>query len=188
MYSAPMNIPDEFHSERLLIRRLHPGDGAMIHAGVVEALESLRQWPASLPWAVFEPSVAASEAFAQSAFDSFGQRTRLDMVMILKATGQYVGCVGFHDIDWTIPKLEVGYWCRPQCQKQGLTSEALSCISDFAITQWKAARLVCLTDFDNLPSRAVAEKAGYQLEGVLRNERKTPTGVLRNTCAYARIA
>jgi RimJ/RimL family protein N-acetyltransferase len=187
MYAAPFNVPEEIHSERLIIRRIKPGDGALIYAGVVEALDSLRQWPASLPWAVFEPSVAASEAFAQTASDNFEQRRSLEMVMILKATGQYVGGAGFHAIDWFVPKLEVGYWCRPQFQKLGLTSEAIKCISDFAIEHWKAQRLVCLTDHENLAGRRVAENAGYRLEGVLRNERKTPTGVLRDTCLYARL-
>jgi len=40
----------------------------------------------------------------------------------------------------------------------------------------------------NAASRKVAEKCGFVMEGMLRNERKGPDGELRNTCVYARIA
>jgi len=34
----------------------------------------------------------------------------------------------------------------------------------------------------------VAERCGFELEGVLRHERRAPDGSLRNTCIYARLA
>ncbi len=37
----------------------------------------------------------------------------------------------------------------------------------------------------NRAGRAVCERAGMVLEGILRNDRLAPNGELRNTCVYA---
>jgi RimJ/RimL family protein N-acetyltransferase len=44
-----------------------------------------------------------------------------------------------------------------------------------------------ITDEENVASCRVAERAGFVLEGVLRNERRAPDASLRNTCVYARF-
>ena len=49
----------------------------------------------------------------------------------------------------------------------------------------RARRIECFTDADNLPSRRLAERCGFVLEGIMRNERVEPNGTLRNTCLYA---
>jgi RimJ/RimL family protein N-acetyltransferase len=48
-------------------------------------------------------------------------------------------------------------------------------------------RIVALPDAANLPSCRVCERAGYVLEGTLRNERMAPDGSLRHTRVYAAV-
>lgn len=180
-------IPTEIESERLILRVPRPGDGVLIHAGVVDALEALRAWPASLPWAQFDPSVDAAEVHARNSYAEFFQRKSLNLLILLKDGGEYVGGTGFHDIDWALPKLEVGYWCRPKFQGLGIATEAVRRISELAIHELGAKRLTCLPDAKNIPSRKVAENAGYKLEGIMRSDRRTPAGEFRDTCLYALV-
>ncbi len=182
------DIPEQFETERLVIRCPRAGDGAMVHAGVAESLAALRAWPASLPWAMGEPSVAASEAFCREGQAAFLARQHLPMLLLLKDGGDYVGGSGLHHIDWATPKFEIGYWCRPRFQGQGLVGEAVAAIVRLAFDQLGARRLTCLPDAANTASRRVAERAGFVLEGIMRHERCAPDGTLRDTCLYARIA
>ena len=45
-----------------------------------------------------------------------------------------------------------------------------------------------VTDEQNLSSRKVADRCGFELEGIHRNVQRAPDGSLRNSCVYARLA
>lgn len=179
------NFPDFFETERLLVRAPRPGDGFSVYEAVVETLDELRAWPASLPWALLAPSADASEVFCRQGHSAFLSRTDLPMLMFLRGSSTLVGCTGLHRADWSVPKFEIGYWVRKSFHCQGLATEALGGIASFAQHHLGARRLACLADEANTASRRVAERAGFTLEGVLRNERTAPDGTPRHTCIYA---
>jgi RimJ/RimL family protein N-acetyltransferase len=181
------NIPLQLETGRLLIRCPRPGDGALVHAAVVESLAALREFPASLPWAMFEPSVDASEKFCREGQVNYLLRTSLPMLLFLKGTNTLVGSSGVHAMDWAVPKCEIGYWGRASFGRQGLVTEAVKDITAFAFAQLGMRRVEALPDVANLPSCRVCERAGYVLEGTLRNERMAPDGSLRHTRVYAAV-
>ena len=43
-------------------------------------------------------------------------------------------------------------------------------------------------DESNTRSRAVAERCGFALEALLKNDGLTPAGELRSTCIYVKLA
>ena len=51
----------------------------------------------------------------------------------------------------------------------------------------RAHRVELVTDEQNLASRKVAERCGFELEGIHRNVQRAPDGSLRNSCIYARL-
>ena len=179
------DIPRQIETARLLIRCPKPGDGAAVFAGVVDSLESLRQFPASLPWSVFEPSVDESERYCREGEAKYLLRTEMPMLIFLKASAVYIGGSGLHSFDWSVPKCETGFWLRTGYTKQGLAAEAVVAITEFAFSSLGMRRVEALPDDENLASCKVCERAGYALEGVLRNERAEANGRLRNTRVYA---
>jgi RimJ/RimL family protein N-acetyltransferase len=179
------DIPYEFNSERLLIRCPRAGDGLIVHEAVVESLSGLRAFPASLPWAMAEPSVDASEQFCRESQANYQLRTSLPMLLLLKSSGDLVGSSGLHSIEWSVPKCEIGYWGRPRFARQGLITEAVKAITAFALSNLGMRRVEALPDEQNTSSCRVCERSGYRFEGTRRNDRIDPGGVLRNTCVYA---
>jgi RimJ/RimL family protein N-acetyltransferase len=179
-------VSRELHTPRLLLRCPNAGDGKRVHEAVVETLDHLRAWPASLPWAMFEPSVSASETYCRESAAAFLRRSAL-VYLAFDDTGALVASTSLHGIDWAVPKFEVGFWCRASRQRQGLAKEAVAELVRHAFEQLGAQRVLALPDEENTSSRAVCESVGMQLEGVMRNERITPEGVLRNTCVYAAV-
>lgn len=45
-----IDIPDAFETERLIVRCPRPGDGRLVYEALVESLDALCRFPASLPW------------------------------------------------------------------------------------------------------------------------------------------
>ncbi|HQY93189.1 GNAT family N-acetyltransferase [Caldilinea sp.] len=180
-----LDIPDSFESARLILRAPRPGDGAALNAGVVESLEELRLW---MPWAASAPTVADSEAVVRGAAAKWLKREDFMLLLWRKDTGELVGGSGMHRIDWEVPTVEIGYWVRTSLAGQGYISEAVNAITHFAFETVGAHRVEIRCDERNLRSAAVARRAGFDLEGILRHEaRHHLTLELRDTMVFAQV-
>ncbi|HEX3721926.1 MAG TPA: GNAT family protein [Nitrolancea sp.] len=180
--SSLIDFPDQFETDRLLIRAPRPGDGVAIDEAVRETLVALRRW---MDWALPEPSVEISEAFARRGAADFAARIDLPMLLWLKGGQTFVGSSGLHPHDWMVPRFEIGYWCRARFEGQGYISEAVRGISHFAFERLSARRLEIWCDACNERSARVAERTGFQLEGRLRNHMLDTRGHLRDTLVFA---
>jgi RimJ/RimL family protein N-acetyltransferase len=177
-----LEFPDQIETERLIIRAPRPGDGAAINAAVCESIHELRPW---MSWAQTMPEVSDTEAHVRGAAARFIEREELGLSLWLKRDGQYVGGSGLHRIDWSVPRMEIGYWCRTGQAGQGYITEAVIGITRFAFEHLYVQRLEIRCDARNTRSAAVAERAGYVLEARLHRHMRAADGVgLRDTLIY----
>lgn len=109
------------------------------------------------------------------------------MHLYLKETGTLVGSSGLHRIDWGVPMFEIGYWCRTGFSGQGYTTESVRGIAAFAFDTLGAKCVEIRCDPLNHPSARVAERAGFQLEGEMRNAAVGTDGTVRNTLVFSAI-
>ena len=103
------DFPDRILTERLLIRAPQPGDGDENCTAVRESMAELRPW---MPWADENMTPETQEAVMRRAHADFMARTDLMLLLLLKGTNTIVGSSGLHQIDWRVPKFEIGYWVR----------------------------------------------------------------------------
>src|SRR4051812_8733294 len=155
------HVPEQFETERLLIRMPQAGDGKVINDAIRESLDELRPW---MPWARVVPSVAESETFAREAALRFRNREDLALHLFRKSDGFYLGGSGLHNIAWDVPRFEIGYWIRSSAVGQGYVTEAVNGIADMAFGKLDAVRLEIRCDARNQRSAAVALRAGFALE------------------------
>lgn len=177
-----IDVPGEILTDRLLIRPPRAGDGPIINAAVNESLAELQPWMA---WAQEPQTLEASELYARRSAADFLTRENLNLLLFLRDGGQLVGSSGIHRIDWTVPRFEIGYWCRTSLAGRGYIREAVAGLTRLAFATLGAARVEIRMDALNERSWRVAERCGFELEGTLRHDSRSPTGAVRDTRIYA---
>jgi RimJ/RimL family protein N-acetyltransferase len=178
-------VPAYFDTERLRMRAPRPGDGVIVYEAICESLDALRRFPASLPWTVGKQSVESSEAFCRKGAQDFAEGKDFPFLVTSQQTGKLIGCAGVHRIDRSVPKCEIGYWCRSTMVGQGYITEAVQGLVRTAIQHLGVERIEIITDDENRRAWRVCERAGFVLEGIHRRERRAPDGTLRNSRVYA---
>ena len=182
-----LDLPAAIATERLDLRPPRTGDGALLLPALQESLPQLRRFLASLPWVAGEQTAESAERWCRNAQANFLARKDLPFLIFERGSGALVGACGLHRTVFETPKTEVGYWVRSSRAGQGFVTEAVHGLCGYAFTHLKAVRVELAVDEENVASRRVADRCGFQLEGTLRSERRAPDGTLRNTCIYARV-
>jgi len=180
-----LELPDRIDTARLLVRAPRPGDGLTVYASVVETLEDLRRFPASMNWATEEPAVEKSEEFCRRGAASWVLRTDFPMLIFRRDNGAHVGNCGLHRFNWQTRVFEIGWWGRKSQQGNGFITEAASAVTRFAFEHLGARRVWCKGDEENARSSRLAERVGYVYEGTLRSDECDADGTRRNMRVYA---
>ncbi len=177
-------IPTSFETEHLLIRAGTFADLDSTYLAAQESAAALREW---MPWAHPSPLRDSMEKYFSSCEEKWRTREMMDFQWIEKSSGELIGKGGFHHIDWMIPKFEIGYWLRTSYASKGFCTEAVNGLVQFAKTELHAKRLEIRNQPANARSRAVAERCGFALEGMLRSSLLGADGALCDSCMYAKV-
>lgn len=89
--------------------------------------------------------------------------------------GRLGGSVSLKRTDWRAAVTEIGYWAVPSMRGRGLTTAAVAMLSSWAL-QNGMERVELRVSPANTGSIRVAERAGFELEGLLRNAGFTHQG------------
>lgn len=110
--------------------------------------------------------------------------TMYNFAVVRRDDGPLVGALGVNRC--TLPgTFEVGFWTAKEHRGAGYTTEAVLAAARWAFTALSADRLEWRAEIGNTPSRAVALRAGFRMEGEQRSalfnkgiRRDTWTGAL----------
>lgn len=177
----PMS-PAMLTTARLDVRPLTDADAPAVARGCGDP-EVLR-WLTALP-APYTIADAAAFLRRQAAAPWDGEAHH---AIVDRVTGDLVGVIGVFDLERRARQAEVGYWVAAPVRGRGYATEALLAVRDWAFDVVGLHRLVLTADVGNAGSRRVAERAGFRLEGVLRERAVDRSGARRDIATYAAIA
>jgi len=103
-------------------------------------------------------------------FIKMARRMKPESFFAIAVGGEAVGGIGFvpgHDVERV--SSEIGYWLGEAFWGRGIVTDALIAVTRYAIDTHGFTRLFALPFAHNQASCRVLEKAGYVLEGRLRN-------------------
>jgi RimJ/RimL family protein N-acetyltransferase len=108
-----------------------------------------------------------------------------ETVWAIEVDGEAAGGIGLvllSDVERV--SAELGYWLGEACWNRGIVTEAVRGVTAEAFRRYELTRIFALPFADNPGSIRVLEKAGYVLEGRLRQS-AIKNGVVRDQLMYA---
>ena len=140
--------------DAIVLRPLEAGDAGALAAAIDDDPELDRWTRIPFPYA---------EEHALEFITTTEERA---FAIVDRGTGALLGGIGARIHDEGV--VELGYWVRASARGRGVATRAVRLLAGWAFDELAAGRLQLTTDPANHASQRVAEKAGFQREGVLR--------------------
>lgn len=178
---ADLSVTLECPVLRLRLRAWTPDDAADIIAACADP--TIQTWLPNIP----APYTAAdAEGYLSAVVGQERDRTVLTRAVVGSDDGHVLGNIGLHDLG-RARAAEIGYWTAPWARRRGVAWRG----SDL-MTRWAHEhgihRVELLADVANTASLAVAARAGFRPEGVLRDSHLDRAGGRTNMVLHSRLS
>ena len=152
--------PEAWETDRLHLRPPQKSDAEAIFRGYAQDAEVTR-------YTTWRPhrDLDDTEAFLNGCRTGWSDGSNCTWGLIDKSDGQFIGVVG---MVLAPPAVNLGYVLARNRWGNGLMTEALRPLVEWALSQPEIYRAWAVTDVDNSRSAAVLERIGMHLEGTLR--------------------
>ncbi|MEU3983700.1 GNAT family N-acetyltransferase [Streptomyces sp. NPDC026672] len=154
--------PVTLTTRRLLLRSPGPQDADAVHAAAQDP--DLQRWISQFPSPYLREH---AESFTEQVVPDGWTNNSMFTFGLFLPGGDLVGMLAV-----TMRALgvgEVGFWATKEHRGNGYVTEATLASARWAFTQLSIDRLEWRAEVGNRPSRAVAERAGFTIEGTLRS-------------------
>ena len=157
-------------TDRLLLRRSHPGD-----ADTISTYRSDPEVHRYQGWERTDPDGVRAEIRDMAGRAPGQPGGWIQLSVEERSTGRLVGDVGLSPADGEPGVIKIGYTISPAFQGRGYATEAVGALVDYAFDRLGADVVRAYASADNVPSIRVAEKVGMRL--VERIERRSGSDV-----------
>lgn len=157
-----MTIDHVLHTARLTLRALQPGDEEAVFA--LRSDPEAMRYGSGLPWT--DRAVAAKWIAEHAA--GFARGEYFNFAIVLNETGAFIGHCGVYALDRQSRRADVGYALLPTQWGKGYAREAVAALLGFAFDTLDLNRLEADIHPDNIASRRLLEKLGFEQDGYMR--------------------
>jgi ribosomal-protein-serine acetyltransferase len=174
--AQPLPLPGEY-----ALRRFDERDAEALHALVERNRDELAKW---LSWAQ-QPTASATREYIERTLSAEAEGRRVQRAIVCRDA--LVGDVGLF-IELENATAAIGYWLDLDHRGRGVISAAVRELARHGFAQLALHRIEIRTDVLNAASRAVAERLGFQLDGVLRESYRVAADHYSDDAVYSLLA
>lgn len=161
--------PRRIETERLVLEAVESRHGDPMFDAAETCRDYLSEW---LDWAATSTRNGV-KAFAKESARKWSRDEAYTFT--IKLDGEVIGVVDLRRGS-SPNSAEMGYWMRQDVSGSGYMTEAAGALIDFGFTRLGLHRIVLFAGVDNHASRRVAEKLGFQREGLARHGSRAVNG------------
>ena len=108
-------------------------------------------------------------------------------LLVENESDKLIGVIQLKDIDQNAGKREMGMFIDKDFTNKGLMTKCVSMAADYCFNELDLNKVFLRIAMDNVASRRVAEKSGFEVEGILRHDFKTSAGKLIDAVYYGKL-
>ncbi|REC95614.1 GNAT family N-acetyltransferase [Kushneria indalinina] len=168
-------------NETLSLSLLHPHMAPELYRLVADNRAHLSPW---LGWVAHTVSPADSAGFIRQSLHDYADGKRLICGLHYHQTRPVlVGTISFNEILPATGRASLGYWLGERWQGQGLMTLACQAMTRLAFEHYGLEKVQISAATGNTRSRAVCERLGATLEGVITRA-ESVNGVVHDHAVY----
>ena len=171
---------ETIRTERLVLRPFRPDDADAVLAACQDPL--IQRWISTIP----SPYTAEDARTFITEIAIAGRADGRSLTVAVEAGGRLVGSSGVHALTMHPLGPEIGYWIAPEARGHGYAAETARALAEWALGLG-APRVHLVADVRNTASQAVARRAGFTQEGVLRSDLPYRDGTRGDAALFSRL-
>lgn len=146
-----------------MLRTLQPEDADELFTIVNNSREHLRGW---LPWVDSTQKPEHSLQFIQHSKANAQNQQGIALGIIYHQ--KIIGSMGMHSWDHHLKKAQLGYWIAKEHEGKGIITKCLKGFIGFLFERVELNKVEVQFMVSNQRSAAVAERIGFKVEGIIR--------------------
>ena len=128
-----------------------------------------------------------TQQYVSEIMDRIDAQTYYPYFIVVDTREAPIGWLDVKNIDWNVPKAELGCFMDHRFAGKGIAHRAMHVLIDHLFHDRGFHKLFLRTAPSNADACALAEKCGFEIEGLLRKDYKTTSGELVDLRYYGLI-
>ena len=133
-------------------------------------------------------TLESTQLFVAERVSKIIEKTYFPFIVVDNGINTIVGFIDVKNIEWNIPKGELGCYVDAEYAGKGLSTRALQMVTDYCFKELGFRKLFLRTQESNTSARRIAEKCGFEIEGKIRQDYKTFSGQIVDLLYYGKLS
>lgn len=126
-------------------------------------------------------------AFITENMQHIKDSTYFPYLIVDDSSNKIAGFIDLKNIDWKIPKSEMGCYMDVDYASKGIATKAFSLFCDFCFAEYHFKKLFLRTHESNTAARRLVEQCGFEIEGTIRRDYITTSGEIVDLIYYGKL-
>ncbi|OEK05562.1 hypothetical protein BFP71_12220 [Roseivirga misakiensis] len=131
--------------------------------------------------------LAATEQFLKEIDEKRTKREYFPYLVVDNSTNEFIAFIDLKNVDWSIPKTEIGCYTDVNFAGKGVTTKAMNLFVDYCFETFDFKKIYLRTHHSNKAAQIVAERCSFELEGTIRMDYITTAGEIVDLMYYGRL-
>ncbi|MEP0265432.1 GNAT family N-acetyltransferase [Dokdonia sp.] len=132
-------------------------------------------------------TLEATQSYCKDIMTRIEDRAYYPYLIKEKSSQKLIGFIDVKNIDWEVPKAELGAFIDEDYEGKGIITHHLTDLIDTIVQEHDFKKLLCRIAKENKRSIQVALHCGFEYEGTIRRDYRTTSGRLIDLNYYGKL-